>query len=354
MIKGLSEIRRCPRLGHIRLGIKKIHPKSKKEYPVEVDYFILDPQTPDARRNKELKEQFKEAYGEKPAHIKIMFPPTVPEIFFAQWYKRYGSGTLLKCKGDGETAICSLPEFAEGLEVIGKDEMGLTKVKCLGPECPYQKDRSCHRLASLQVLLPDISGVGVWQINTSSWNSIVNINSALDWLNGLCGRFAMIPMTLMRVPTDIPYEGKRSKHYVLQIDRNVKLAEIQKAALIAPEKIALPEPDESKDALFYDQNGIQEKKEGKKEIEQEFQEETKENIKKAEEKKERPKKKNFATEKQRDAILKLFRKIGFEDRDIVFKVGEIVGKNTEGKKLVEVMQELTSDEADSLIMELQK
>jgi len=254
-IKAISDVRRCPRLGHIRLGIKKVSEKTGKEYPAEVDYFILDPCTGDEQRNEELKAQFKELYGEKPNAIKIMFPPVDPEIFFQQWYKRYGSGTLLKCKGNGETAVCALPEFAEGLEVIGKDEMNLTKVKCLGPECIYQKDNSCNRLGALQILLPELSGIGVWQINTGSWNSIVNLNSALDWLKGLCGRFQMIPVTLRRVPTDISYEGKRSKHYIMQIDLdNINIAQLQKAALVAPEKAmlpALPAPDEEKDPLLY-------------------------------------------------------------------------------------------------------
>jgi len=254
-IKTISDIRRCPRLGHIRLGIKKVSEKTGKEYPAEVDYFILDPQTGDQGRNDQLKVQFKELYGEKPTAIKIMFPPVEAEIFFQQWYKRYGSGTLLKCKGDGETAVCALPEFAEGLEVVGKDEMGLTKVECLGPECIYQKDNSCNRLGALQILLPELSGIGVWQISTGSWNSIVNLNSALDWLRGLCGRFAMLPITLRRVPTDISYEGKKSKHYIMQIDlENASIEQLQKAALISPEKAAigaLPAPDETKDPLLY-------------------------------------------------------------------------------------------------------
>ena len=264
-IKTISDVRRCPRLGHIRLGIKKVSEKSGKEYPAEVDYFILDPETGDQRRNEELKMQFKELYGEKPTAIKIMFPPVDPEIFFAQWFKRYGSGTLLKCKGDGETAVCALPEFAEGLEAIGKDEMGLTKIKCLGPECIYQKDNSCNRLGALQILLPDLSGIGVWQINTGSWNSIVNLNSAFDWLKGLCGRFAMIPITLRRIPTDIAYQGKKSKHYIMQVDLdNVNIAQLQQTALIAPEKAAigmLPAPDENKDPLLCPEtNGQKEEK----------------------------------------------------------------------------------------------
>ena len=255
-IRGLSNVRRCPRLGFVRLGIK-VPVKGKPDVmrPKELEYFLLDPQTGDEQRNKQLKDKFKELYGEQPTAIKIMFPPVSPDIFNQQWFKRYGKTTLLKCKGDNETATCALPEFAEGLEVIGVNEMGLTQVKCRGPECPYQKDKSCHRIGTLQILLPDLPCIGVFQINTGSWNSIVNLNSSLDWLMGLCGRHSMIPLTLRRMPQDIMYEGKRSKHYIMQIDvENVSISQLQKTALVAPEKSlveVLPAPDEGKDELLY-------------------------------------------------------------------------------------------------------
>ena len=40
MIKGISEIRRLPRLGKIRLGEKKTA-ESGKEYPVETSHFVV-------------------------------------------------------------------------------------------------------------------------------------------------------------------------------------------------------------------------------------------------------------------------------------------------------------------------
>lgn len=39
MIKGLSNVRRLPRLGKIRLGVKR-QKEGGKVYPVEVDHFI--------------------------------------------------------------------------------------------------------------------------------------------------------------------------------------------------------------------------------------------------------------------------------------------------------------------------
>jgi len=226
------------------------------EYPVEVDYFILDPKTPDPVWNERLKKEFADLYGSKPKAIKIMFPPVSPELFFAQWFKRYGKSTLVKCKGDNEIATTT-EEFAEGLEKVGEDDRGFIQVKCLGPECSYQKNNQCSRMASLQVILPELKGMGIWQINTGSFNSIVNINSALDWLKGLCGRYAMLPVTLMRVETDIPYEGKRSKHYILQVDQQTfSIGDIQQfAAVNTVERALIPAPDESKDTLFYDKNG---------------------------------------------------------------------------------------------------
>jgi len=250
-----------PRLGKIRLGIKKLSAKGVP-YPAEVDYFILDPETSDQDRTNQLKKQFVDLYGDKPKRIKIMFPPAAPELFFAQWYKRYGSGSLLKCKGDGEIAETT-QEFAAGLEKIGETERGFIQVKCNGPECVYQTGNNefcpkpqCATMGALQVILPELSGIGVWQISTGSYNSIVNINSALEWIKGLCGRYAMIPLWLMRVPQDIAYEGKKSKHYILQIDQNISIGEIQKfVSLNTVERALIPGPDEKKDDLFYDKNG---------------------------------------------------------------------------------------------------
>ena len=43
-IEGLSDRFRLPRMGKIRLGIKKKSEKSGKEYPSAVDYFVCPPE----------------------------------------------------------------------------------------------------------------------------------------------------------------------------------------------------------------------------------------------------------------------------------------------------------------------
>lgn len=254
-IKGLSDIRRLPRLGKIRLGIKK-KTDGGKEYPAEVDYFIIAPETASELENKRIIDESVKLYGEKPKSLKIMFPVADPDVYFPQFYKRYGKGTLLKCKGNGEEAVCSTPEFAAGLSVIGKDEMGMLRVKCLGKECPNYKSKECGEVGVLQVLLPDLPGAGIWQITTGSFNSIVNLNSCLDYIKAVCGRAHMIPLSIERRPQDISYEGKKATHYILHINMDFKLSDLQRFAMIDPTRmlIELPAPEVGKEDILLGDN----------------------------------------------------------------------------------------------------
>lgn len=256
-IKNLSEIVRLPRAGKIRLGVKKKNAQGK-EYPSEVDYFILDPETPTESERKRIIDAFHSLYGEQPKEIKIMIPLNDRDVIFSQFYKRYGSSTLLKCKGDGVEAVCSAEEYAQGLEVLGKTDLGLPKVACLGKECPYQKKRECSRVGTLQVLLPELPGAGVWQITTGSYGSIININSCLEYVKVVAGRFNMIPLLLQRRETEMMHEGKKTKHYTLHIDMGFALADIQRLARVDSTKIMLelPEPDISQEDIYFQENKV--------------------------------------------------------------------------------------------------
>ena len=67
-IKGVSDQRRLPRLGKIRLGVKATA-KSGKEYPVEKDYFVVPPEVA-------------AIYGEQPKELDVMLPVNDPEVCF--------------------------------------------------------------------------------------------------------------------------------------------------------------------------------------------------------------------------------------------------------------------------------
>ncbi len=254
-IKNVSDIRRLPRVGKIRLGIKT-KTSAGKEYPKEVDYFVFDPQTPSELENKRILDEVSKLYGEKPKQIKIMFPVADTDLIFPQWYKRYGKTSSLQCKGDGETAVVTHPEFAEGLEIVGETEEGLKRVKCNGKECVYCKEKQCGMVGTLQVLLPEIPGAGVWQITTGSFNSIVNLNSCIDYVKSVCGRAHMIPLTLERREQTISHDGTARKHYILHLNMDIALKDLQKFALIKPEQIMLEMPavELDKEDIMYREN----------------------------------------------------------------------------------------------------
>jgi len=196
--------------------------------PKEVDYFVLP---------KELKEFFP---GE-PKELPIMFPIENAEVFFQQWYKCYGFN-VLKCKGDGVKAM-----------TWDEEKQGMVTIVC---PCEKLAERKCSRVAILQFLLPDVAGAGVWQISTTSRNSIIDINSSIDYIRSLCGRVRMIPLVLKREPikTQRIEKGvaKSGTHYTLKIDvANVSLRELQAAGRIKPEEMMLPEPDEAREDLLY-------------------------------------------------------------------------------------------------------
>jgi len=196
--------------------------------PKEVDYFVLP---------KELQEVF----GDQAKELPIMFPVENIEVFFQQWYKCYGFN-VLRCKGDGANAM-----------TWDEEKGGMKSITC---PCEKLDTGTCRRVAILQFLLPDVKGAGVWQISTTSRNSIIDINSSVDYIRGLCGRVRMIPLVLKReeIKTQRLEKGvpKSGRHYTLKIDvANVSLRELQAAGRIRPEEMMLPMPDEEREDLLY-------------------------------------------------------------------------------------------------------
>lgn len=209
-IHGLTDKRRWSRAGKIRIGEKAKSERTGKEYPKKLDHFIFDPVEPvDPNIHKMLIDR----YGERPQELTVCFPAEDPELVFAQWYKCYNANGLL-CKGDGRVAS----------RVNDKHE--LEDVECPGPEyCDFAMARGmhgkpgCKQLASLQVFLPDMPGFQIWQIDTTSFNSIVNINTAIDVMKRVLGRIAMMEVKLVVRPqiAHNPEDGKKITIYVLDL-----------------------------------------------------------------------------------------------------------------------------------------
>jgi hypothetical protein len=196
-IKELSDRRRLPRLGSIRLGIKMKSRNTGNEYPKETDYLVCPPEV-------------QAHYGEKPKEIDIMLPLNDIDAVFPCAYKYYGSSKGLKCQGDGETAWR-----------VNEQTKEMEQVKC---PCELLDQKKCKQSGTLMVMIPKVSVGGIYQIRTSSYNSIVDINSGLDYVSALLGRFAMVPLKLRRVKTETHHDEKKQDHYTLQVifDADIK------------------------------------------------------------------------------------------------------------------------------------
>ena len=246
MIKGLSDRRRLPRAGVIRLGIKIKEP-GKKEYPKETDYFVL----PDS-----IKDQFEH----EPKSLKIMFPIESEQVFFQQFLKKYGNGVLL-CRGDGENG--TFFNFEAGAFV---------EKKC---PCEDLEKGRCKQVGVLQFLLPEVEEpIGVWQISTSSGNSIVDVNSGIDLVRSLAGRVRMIPLILSRELTKTNKLQKggpiKGTHYTLRLKPGMSIVKLQQLGQASPHIALLPAPNETHEAVddLFPPSGFDKKDDIDKETEQ--------------------------------------------------------------------------------------
>jgi hypothetical protein len=227
-IEGLSDRRRLPRLGIIRLGLKVKNVKGI-EYPKEVDYFVCP-------------SEVQKVYGEKPKELDVMIPCENIESCFPQYYKMYGSTFGLKCRGNGKTGTRINPKTHE-----------LEDVSCV--ECP-EKDNACKPKGQLMVILPKINLAGVYQITTSSVNGIIDVNSGIDYVRdpSRVGRIAMVPLLLRRELTETHHEGQKQTHYTLKLVLNMdvhflnQLRGETKRVLLGP-VYEPPTPDDHNPAL---------------------------------------------------------------------------------------------------------
>lgn len=237
-IKGLSEIVRLPRLGKIRLGTMEVSPLTKNPYPRPVDHFVCP-------------EEARKVFGEKPKELRIMFPTEEEKQWCQQWLKCYSATRGLICRGDGETAIARVDLATGEIATREAKETELKEIHCKPDKCPKYQRAQCRRIMSLQFLLPECPGLGVYQIDTSSFFSTININSGIELVRSLCGRIAMLPLSLKLVEQEVQPEGTKKKIHVLNLTLPHTLAEIQKYARIPPSQVLLPAPDtEAPDDLF--------------------------------------------------------------------------------------------------------
>lgn len=200
-----SQARRLPRLGKIRLGVKVEQlGKESKTFPRETDYFVCPPEV-------------QQVYGEKPTELDVLLPSDDPEIVFPQKLAMYGSGSGLKCHGNGRQA-----------ERYNEEKKAWEPRTC---PCEHLRTKdntrgNCTEKSDLMVILPLVSMGGCYQIKTGSVVSTENINSALDMTRAVAGRISLLPMKLRRVAQQMNHDGKPRTHYVLNLILNANWQQV--------------------------------------------------------------------------------------------------------------------------------
>jgi hypothetical protein len=233
-IKDLSDTVRLPRLGKIHLGIRD----PQRGFPVKTDYFVLPPEHPS------LKELVT-AFGEKPKSLRVLIPTEDEELWAPQYYKCYDKSHGLLCKGDGEVAMRMVDMKTGQFPTKEACTTELKEMPCKGKSCPEYISKKCGEKMTLRIVLPEIPGLGIWQIDTGSKNSILNINSCARIIKSQFGRISGIPLSLTLEPIDVnnPETGKKQTVFVLNLRTDVTLAQLAAAARGHDKTFKLAMPD---------------------------------------------------------------------------------------------------------------
>lgn len=200
----IPQVERLPRVGKIRLGEQVPTKSGGSLRPSKLDYFRVEAEESGVT-SAEAAASFHEVYGDRPTSLRAILPGATPSDVFEGAYRLYGQNKLKRiCDGttcDERTAtggwaespcICSARGYA-----------------------PTDRDR-CKLVWTLNVILPEVRGIGVWQIDTGSEISVRRVSSWLQMMHGLLGNLSMVEFVLGLVETKVAPEGKATSVYVLQ------------------------------------------------------------------------------------------------------------------------------------------
>ena len=240
-IKGITDRERgLPRIGKIHLGVKD----EKKGYPKATKYFVFPADHPQF-------QDLVDTFGEEPTVLRVVFPINEEERIASQFYRCYSRTRGLICKGDGETCRRLVDTQTGALADADSKNVEWKEMLCAGRECADYGVK-CKEVMNLQFMLPEIPGLGIWQIDTGSYNSIMNINAGFDMIRAIYGRIAMVPLLLSLEPREVTPEGAKKKTVrVLHIRSADNLQDAARRAMMEPMKLIasigvplLPTPDD--------------------------------------------------------------------------------------------------------------
>jgi len=229
-IEGVSNVVRIPRKGKIKLG--KLKEGDKGPYPSPTDHFVCP-------------DEVREVFGEEPKELDIVFPSDDEELVAQQWYRCYSKTKGLVCVGDGVSCRRKVDLDTGAMASRHTREWEwMEDLACNPQDCPAYLSKRCKRMMNLQFLLPTVKGLGAWQVNTSSWHSIVNINNFLRTVRQYCGHIAWLPLVLRLEPQEVEPPGvSRHTVHVLKLDSKFSLVELLAHVRKEETRVLMPSPD---------------------------------------------------------------------------------------------------------------
>lgn len=192
---------RLPVIGQIRKG-----DKDDKGIPMELDHFrvVFNPS------EKAAEQIFRDAYGDQPTQIRVMFPSNDLDQIWDAWLIAFQGKTLV-AKADGERYWYKI-DTKTGERLV---ENGL-------PFTPYDRNNveytyttrngkvrevRCTPRARMYVMVKELFEQGYMaclEFHTGSWNDIGNIDHQIGMMMALSKReIAYTPMVLTMYPETI-------------------------------------------------------------------------------------------------------------------------------------------------------
>lgn len=243
-IKGITDVNKTiSTVGRIRTGIK-VKEQNNREYPKEVPYFFLNPYSetrgpngkpikdPETGKNKitvndDIVLAIEKLGTDSPETLQVIFPMDPLEnedLFISSYMKWWGNGKL-KCMGDGEFAHFKGTERVPGHntpEVIQR-EIGplgwITNRVCNTEMCPQALSGACKPETNIRIMVPEISDMKIFQLDTRSLQVVQSIYTDLRVLKEQLLRknirsIAGIPLIMYREERS---NLKQGRNYIVKL-----------------------------------------------------------------------------------------------------------------------------------------
>jgi hypothetical protein len=255
-VKGLTDRRRLPRIGKIRLGYR-----DEKGVPHALDHFCV---REDNSTSRSAAEAFLEVYKTEPRELDIMLPTDDVEDWCDPYYRMFSQSWKAVCRGDGEVAEAKWDPNQDGPRPEGVDSGTWANkhtqawvpraIPCLAERCPMQEgDRpQCRLSLNFFFLLPKVRGIGAWQLDTRSIHGVRALLDSVALIRSVTGgRIRGLPLTLRLVPREVaPPNVKKKTVYVVELSLpGFTLEDLLRAAQSLPEKALLAPPRIDEDEL---------------------------------------------------------------------------------------------------------